>query len=173
MALSSLSLSLCGCLIWVPFHGSCILILAFTSDKADPWYFPGPMAEQSVLSVHMRDRNQERHVRERWASGLVQVRGTWSTQDLLQILIAVGEGCRSCEGFIRHRPPGPHLESPSPSPPQGSIWHRFNIDSTSIRHRNRVESGNRCRIDVKSMPNRPLRRGGRGGFEGGVRGPCA
>ena len=26
----------------------------------------------------------------------------------------------------------------------------------------------RCRIDVKLMPNRPLRRGGRGGFEGGV-----
>ena len=27
---------------------------------------------------------------------------------------------------------------------------------------------NQCRIDVKSMPNRPLTRGGRGGFEGGV-----
>ena len=25
---------------------------------------------------------------------------------------------------------------------------------------------NRCRIDVESMPNRPLRRGRRGGFEG-------
>ena len=30
-----------------------------------------------------------------------------------------------------------------------------------------------CRIDVESMPSRPLRRGGRGGFEGGVRGACA
>ena len=29
---------------------------------------------------------------------------------------------------------------------------------------------NQRRIDVESMPNRPLRRGGRGGFEGGVRG---
>ena len=26
----------------------------------------------------------------------------------------------------------PIRESASPSPPQGSIWHRFNIDSTSI-----------------------------------------
>ena len=27
---------------------------------------------------------------------------------------------------------------------------------------------NQCRIDVESMPNRPVRRGGRGRFEGGV-----
>ena len=67
---------------------------------------------------------------------------------------------KGCEGFIRHRPPDPTLESASPSPPQGSIWHRFNINSTLIRHRNRVKSGNRCRINVKSMPNRPLRREG-------------
>ena len=45
-------------------------------------------------------------------------------------------------------PPDPTLESASPSPAQGSIWHR-----------NRVKSGNRCRIDVESIPNRPLRRG--------------
>ena len=31
-------------------------------------------------------------------------------------------------------PPDPTLESASPSPPQGSIWHRFNIDSTLMRH---------------------------------------
>ena len=30
---------------------------------------------------------------------------------------------------------------------------------------------NQCRIDVESMPNRPLRRGLRGRFEGGVQGP--
>ena len=58
-------------------------------------------------------------------------------------------------------PPDPTLESASPSPPQGSI-----------RHRNRVKSGNRCRIDAESMPNRPLRRGGRGRFEGGVWSAC-
>ena len=29
---------------------------------------------------------------------------------------------------------------------------------------------NQCRIDVESMPNRPLKRGGRGGFEAEVRG---
>ena len=43
--------------------------------------------------------------------------------------------------FIRHRPPGPTLESASPSPPQGSIWHR-----------NKGKSGNGCRIDAKSTP---------------------
>ena len=39
---------------------------------------------------------------------------------------------------------------------------RFGIDSTSISW-----------FDPISMPNRPLRRGGRGGFEGEVRGACA
>ena len=58
-------------------------------------------------------------------------------------------------------PRDPTLESASPSPPQRSIWHR-----------NRVKSGrNRCRINVESMPNRPLRRGGRSGFEGAHWGP--
>ena len=76
-------------------------------------------------------------------------------------------------GLLGTGPPGPTLESTSPSPPQGTIWHRFNIDSTLIRHRNRVKSGNRCRINVESMLNRPLRRGGRGGFEGGAWGACA
>ena len=79
----------------------------------------------------------------------------------------------SVRGLLGTGPPDPTLESTSPSLPQGSIWHRFNIDSTLIRHRNRVKSGNRCRIDVESMPNRPPRKGGRGGFEGGVRGACA
>ena len=54
-------------------------------------------------------------------------------------------------------PPDPTLESASPSPPQGSIWHRF-------RHWFDIESS---RFDPFSMPNRPLRRGGRGRFEGG------
>ena len=59
-------------------------------------------------------------------------------------------------------PPDPTLNSASPSPAQGSIWHQFDIDLTLIRHRNRVKSGNQYRINVESMPNRPLRRGGRG-----------
>ena len=50
------------------------------------------------------------------------------------------------------------LESASPSPPQGQIWHRFDIDFL---------------FDPISMPKRPLRRGGRGGFKGGVQGVCA
>ena len=49
-------------------------------------------------------------------------------------------------GLLGTSPPDPTLESTSPSPPQGSIWHR-----------NRVKSGNRCRIDAKSIP-----RGGEG-----------
>ena len=73
-----------------------------------------------------------------------------------------------------HRPHGPHPQSASPSPPQGSIWHRFSIDSTSIQHRFDIDlTLFRCRIDAESMPKRPLRRGARGGYEGGVRGACA
>ena len=41
-------------------------------------------------------------------------------------------------GLLGTGPPDPTLESASPSPPQGSIWHR-----------DRVKSGNRCRIDAK------------------------
>ena len=40
-------------------------------------------------------------------------------------------------------PPDPTLESASPSPLQGSIWQR-----------NRVKSGNRCRINVESVLKR-------------------
>ena len=70
-----------------------------------------------------------------------------------------GWGSSIVRGLLGTGPPEPTLESASPSPPQGSIWHRFDIDSILIRHRNRVKSGNQCRIDVKSMPNRPLRSG--------------
>ena len=77
---------------------------------------------------------------------------------------------------IRHRPPGPHprihLALPSSGVDLASIQHRFDINSTLIRHRFPDLTPFRCRINVKSMPNRPLRRGGRGGFEGGVRGLC-
>ena len=42
----------------------------------------------------------------------------------------------SCEGFIRHRTPGPHprirLALPSSGVDLASIQHRFDIDSTSI-----------------------------------------
>ena len=67
-------------------------------------------------------------------------------------------------GLLGTDPADLTLESALPSLPQGSIWHRFNIDSTSISW-----------CDPISMPNRPLKRGGRGGFEGGVRarGACA
>ena len=42
-------------------------------------------------------------------------------------------GCRVVRFFFGTGPLEPTLESASPSPPQGSIWHRFNIDSTLIR----------------------------------------
>ena len=78
-----------------------------------------------------------------------------------------------CEGFIRHRPPQPHrrigLALPSSGVDLASIQHPFDIEIRSTRKS--------CRINVESMlnrlPNRLLRRGGRGGFEGGVRGACA
>ena len=68
-----------------------------------------------------------------------------------------------CEGFFGSATdtPGPYSRIRLALPSSGSTWHR-----------NRVKSGNRCRIDVESMPSRPLRRAGRGRFEGGV-GACA
>ena len=57
-------------------------------------------------------------------------------------------------GLLGTAPPDPTLESASPSPRQGSIWHRFNIDSTLIRHRFPDSTLNRCRINVESMLNR-------------------
>ena len=73
-----------------------------------------------------------------------------------------------CEGFIRHKPPDPTLESTSPSPPQGSIWHRFNIDSTSIRHRFPDLTLFRCQIDAKSTPEEGRARWIRGWGPGGL-----
>ena len=43
-------------------------------------------------------------------------------------------------GLFCTDPPDPTLESASPSPPQGSIWHRSRVKSML----------NRCRIDTKS-----------------------
>ena len=54
-------------------------------------------------------------------------------------------------GLLGTGPPEPTLESASPSPPQGSIWHRFNIDSTVVD----MEIGsNQAFVDVESMSNR-------------------
>ena len=57
---------------------------------------------------------------------------------------------RVVSGLFGTAPPDPTLESASPFPPQGSIWHRI---------------GSNLEIDVESMPNRPLslRRGRSGG----------
>ena len=82
-------------------------------------------------------------------------------------------GLRFVRGLLGTGPPDPTLESTSPSPSEGSIWHRFDTDSTSKYDQIRKSMSNQCRIDGTSMPNRPFRRGGRGGFEGGVRGACA
>ena len=75
----------------------------------------------------------------------------YSVSACSQVVIVLLSRPRACscplfaypwEGFIRHRPPGPHPRIRLALPPQGSIWHR-----------NRVKSGNRCRINA----NRPLR----------------
>ena len=65
----------------------------------------------------------------------------------------------SCEGFIRHRPPGPQP--------------RIRLALPLLKGRFGIEIGSNQEVDVESMLNGPLRRGGRGGFEGGVRGACA
>ena len=70
--------------------------------------------------------------------------------------------------YIRHtHPPDPTLESASPFPPQGSIWHRFDIDSTSKLGRIRKSMSNQCRIDAESTPEegraRRIREWGLGG----------
>ena len=55
---------------------------------------------------------------------------------------------------IRHRPWDLTLESASPSPPQGSIWHRFNIDSTLIRNRFPICQGRILAVWILA-PKRP------------------
>ena len=65
----------------------------------------------------------------------------------------------TCERSIRHRHPGPYPRIRLALPSSG-------VDLASIRHRFPD-------FDPSSMPNRPLRRGRRDGFEGGVQGPCA
>ena len=71
-------------------------------------------------------------------------------------------------GLLGKDPPDPTLESASPSPPQGSIWHRFNIDSTLIRHRFPDLTLFRCRIDAKSTPEEGRARRIRGWGPGGL-----
>ena len=68
------------------------------------------------------------------------------TKDLVELRISrqkmlrnVPEMSRLVRGLLG-RPPGPYPRMNLP--PQGSIWHR-----------NRVKSGNRCRINVESIPN--------------------
>ena len=78
--------------------------------------------------------------------------------------------CVLRDNNIRHSPP----QTPPSNPPRPPLVRgRLGIDLTLIRHRFRVKSGTRCRINVKSMPSRPLTRGGRGGFEDGVWRACA
>ena len=64
------------------------------------------------------------------------VLGTFQTSNLGAQAIVVHvwvfpNNIRFVRGLLGTGLPDPTLESTSPSPPQGSIWHRFNIDSTS------------------------------------------
>ena len=67
---------------------------------------------------------------------------------------AVGGGAKFVRGLLGTSPPDSTLESASPSPTQGSIWHRFNIDLTLMRHRFPDLILSRCRINVEPMLNR-------------------
>ena len=61
-------------------------------------------------------------------------------------------GSKFVRGLLGTDPPDPTLESASPSPPQGSIWHRDMVESRN-RYQTDVESmSNRCQIDAKSAP---------------------
>ena len=71
-------------------------------------------------------------------------------------------------GFLGTGRPDPTLEYASPSPPQGSIRHRFDIDSASIRHRFPDLTLFRCRIDAKSTPEEGRARRIRGWGPGGL-----
>ena len=67
-------------------------------------------------------------------------------------------------GLIRHRHPGPHPRIRLAFLSSGSIWHRFNIDSTSIRHR---FPDLRPYFDAKSTPEEGKARRVRGWGAGG------
>ena len=73
----------------------------------------------------------------------------WIIQFLAYLLLFSGYVfcfvfCSFVRGLLGTDPQNPTLESASPSPSQGSIWHRNRVKSMS----------NRCRINVKSMSNR-------------------
>ena len=74
----------------------------------------------------------------------------------LAIPAHLGKPC-IVRGLLGTGAPDPTLESASPSSPQGSIWHR-----------NRVKSGNRCRIDAESTPEEARARRIRGWGPGGL-----
>ena len=67
-------------------------------------------------------------------------------------------------GLLGTDPPDLTLESASPSPPQRSIWHRFDIDSTLIRHRFPDLTLFRCQIDPEEGKARQIQGWGPGGL---------
>ena len=66
-----------------------------------------------------------------------------------------------CEGFIRHKPPGPHPRVRLALPSSG-------VDLASIRHRFPDLTLFRCRIDAKSTPEEGRARRIRGWGPGGL-----
>ena len=80
-----------------------------------------------------------------------------SRSDIPQLCYNASIGASVVRGLLGTGPPDPTLESASPSPPQGSIWHRFNIDSTLIRYRCPDLTLFQCRINVESMLIRKIR----------------
>ena len=72
-----------------------------------------------------------------------------------------------CGVFLGTGPPG----TPPSNPPRPPLLRgQFGIE---IGSSDRKLMSNQCRIDAESMPNRHLKSGRRGGFEGEVWGVCA
>ena len=59
-------------------------------------------------------------------------------------------------GFLGTGRPDPTLESASPSPPQGSIWHRFDIEIGSNQMSNRCQRGGEGKADSRVGSGRPV-----------------
>ena len=82
----------------------------------------------------------------------------------LHSFLLLGSNVFDCfaRGLLGIGPP-----TPPSNPPHPPLSGRFGIDNIGS---NQEAMWNQCRIDVASMPNRPRRRGGRGGFKGEVQG---
>ena len=101
------------------------------------WSILGPHHGTSTsLSLGTNDLCKALRIQGAWCNRVLHMYKKWAEycfrelcfcycmHDIFQI--------RFVRGLLGTDPPDPTLESASPSHPQGSIWHRFSIHSTSI-----------------------------------------